>query len=161
MTVHLQFYTEDYFAQIEEYLISEDSLQITASPLKLLETAKVNKDYIPIVILDQDDRLLIGFFVFNLRQSTYLEIINRNCILLRGLSLDYRYIGQGLAKQAMQLVPQFVAQHYPLINEIILGVNENNEIARNLYSAVGYSAMGIRSLGRSGWQELLHFILKN
>ena len=42
----------------------------------------------------------------------------------------------------MRVLPQYVKQYYPSINEIYLAVNTDNHLARKLYSQSDYEIVG-------------------
>ena len=52
---------------------------------------------------------------------------NPKAIFFRSFSVDQRYRGQGIGKRTLEILPAYIKQHYPRINEITLAVNTDNE----------------------------------
>lgn len=67
----------------------------------------------------------------------------KESILLRGYSVHPSFQGRGIAKSSMQLLPQFVMEHFPSIKQVVLGVNEANKAAQAVYLKMGLSTRGV------------------
>ncbi|MNI98417.1 hypothetical protein D3C73_1572580 [compost metagenome] len=59
----------------------------------------------------------------------------------------------------MAMLPDFLRTHFPMMQEIVLAVNERNTAAGNLYSRAGFLDKGLRRSGRKGTQKVLQYAL--
>lgn len=84
---------------------------------------------------------------------------NPNAILLRAFSTDKYQQGKGYAKQALTLLPEFVEENFNDINEIVLSVNIQNEVAQRLYHKCGFVDEGVRKEGKKGELIIMSYYL--
>ncbi|TQR18868.1 GNAT family N-acetyltransferase [Psychrobacillus soli] len=148
--IELVAYEENYRTILEEYPLSEVHLMFTAHPLELLERSANTSTYTPIVILE--DGKVAGFFVLDTGDDKFQYTDQQESILLRGYSIHPAYQGRGIAKSSLALIPSYIKEHFPQVNQVVLGVNEANKPAQSLYIKAGFLDEGKRFTGRSGVQ---------
>ncbi|MFT9819383.1 GNAT family N-acetyltransferase [Lysinibacillus sp. NPDC056185] len=134
--MRLKFYEENDDHLIERYTITEEQLRYTMSPKESIELVKQDKNRHAILVLDEDK--LVTFFVLHENDGVKPYSSNEHAILIRAFSTDFYEQGKGYAKAALQLLPDFVLQHFPNINELVLGVNLPNTAAQSLYKKCGF-----------------------
>ena len=152
--VALKSYLPDNFGKIN-YTLSETQLQFTASPEAALAKIKERNDGHKNPICIYEDEEIAGFFVLDTGDDKKKLTENSQAILLRSLSLNPAFQGEGIAKEAMLLVPEFVKMNFPTCNEIVLAVNFENPIAYQLYVKTNFVDEGKTMNGRSGLQHIL------
>ena len=135
--------------------MSEEHLQFTASPENALQRIKERNDgqKHPICIFENDQ--IAGFFVLDTSEDKKELTEYNQAFLLRSLSINPKFQGKGIAKEAMLLVPEFVKIHFPTCNEIVLAVNFENPIAYQLYVKTIFIDEGKTMNGRNGLQYIL------
>jgi len=136
--VTLQPYIPEYYDDLTAYCLDEEQTQFSMVPQQILNNpevlAKVERTQYCILYHAKP----VGFFSLDTSTDRLVYTSNQHAILLRALSLNPQYQGKGIAKQAMLLLPDFVKTHYPAINEIVFGVNFENEQAYQLYLKTHY-----------------------
>lgn len=156
-TVRLEFFQSKYKQQLEDYYLSEEQVQFTAHPLNALDTREEDEERDPVLILSNDQPA--GFFILHGWEGVKEFYGNKKALLLRAYSVDSSFQGKGIAKQSLKLLPDFVKEHFPGINEIILAVNISNFVAQHVYKSSGFVDKGIRGMGRKGEMYILHLEL--
>ncbi|MCM3737172.1 GNAT family N-acetyltransferase [Bacillus cytotoxicus] len=156
-SIQLVPYTEEYKEALQTYTLPEEQVQFTAHPTELLDYAKQDTTRNPIVILV--DEKPVG--IFSLQSGSRVqEYTNKeNSLLLTSFSINFTEQGNGYAKRALQLLPNYVGFHFPNIEEIVLAVNERNIPAQKLYIKVGFEDRGHRKMGPIGLQLVLYLSL--
>lgn len=155
MTISLSFYNETHDHLLKDYYIPGPQMRFSATPSEANQYCKSEPNRHAIVILHEDVSI-IGYFNLHTDEGVLPYSTNHNAILLRSFSVDAKQQGKGYAKAAIQLLPIFVKEHFPSINEIVLAVNHNNSIAQNLYKKCGYEDLGERTEGRWGELFIMH-----
>lgn len=153
-TVKLDFYKQEYISILENYYLPEDQIRYTAYPKDAIAKCENDDDRYPIVILYNN--VPVGFFALHGWDGVKAYSENRNAILIRGYSVNNSFQGKGIAKQSLKLLPNFVKEHFPDKNEIILAVNHRNELAQHVYKKGGFIDKGIRAMGRKGELLIMH-----
>ncbi|SES36842.1 GNAT family N-acetyltransferase [Psychrobacillus sp. OK032] len=156
--MELVVYDEKYRTALEDYPLSEEHLTYTAHPLELLERRVRMSTYTPVVILENEQ--VAGFFVLDTGDDKFHYTDQPDSILLRGYSIHPAYQGRGIAKSSMALIPSYIKEHFPQVNQVVLGVNEANKAAQSLYIKAGFIDEGKRFTGRSGVQIAMCLKLK-
>ena len=146
--MELRFYKQQDLALIEQYQLREEQLRYTAMPGECIELSKTDVHRLPVLAIE--DERLVTFFVLDKGKGPKAYTSNKDTILIRAFSTDYRYQGFGYAKKALSLLPAFVCSHFQDIKEIILAVNVKNTIAQGLYKKCGYMDHGERRMGKKG-----------
>lgn len=155
--MQLYLYDDSYKHLIEQYQLTEEQLQFTSTPNECIELS--NEDVDRHSILALEDNKLVTFFVLHRNEGVKPYTDNNDSILIRSFSTDFRHQGNGYAKKALLLVPDFVKRHYSDINEIVLAVNVKNEAAQGLYKKCGYIDEGARRMGRKGELIIMSYYL--
>lgn len=148
--IELVAYKEKYRAMLEEYPLTEAHLMFTAHPVELLERSAHISTYSPVIVLD--DGQVAGFFVLDTGDDKFHYTDEQDSILLRGYSIHSVYQGKGIAKSSVALIPSYIKEYFPQVNQVVLGVNEANKPAQSLYIKAGFIDEGKRFTGRSGVQ---------
>lgn len=134
--MHLERFDTSQQPLIDAYQLSKEQLQYTGTPDFPIQIAAKNAFIHPILGIEKQQ--LATFFVLDEQKDVYLYTKNTAAILLRTFSTDYRMQGKGYATNALYLLPDYVKQHFPEKNEIVLAVNEKNFPARKLYEKTGF-----------------------
>lgn len=155
--VTLQFYKKEDFSALN-YVLDDVQMRHTSTvDLALKRTRErieneIFTDY-PITIFYNEKA--VGFFILDFGKDKFELTQNENSILIRSLSINPKFQGQGIGKSAMFLVTDFIQTNFPNVNEIVLTVNVKNEIAHQIYVEVGFQFEGKTKEGRSGLQYVL------
>ena len=147
--MQLTFLDDMLIMKLNQYETTEQQLQFTMAPIKAVELAAVDVERDAVVLLnDQQD--IVTFFVLHRGSGVKPFSTNDYAILLRAFSTDNRFIGKGYAKAALKLLPIFIQEHYPDVNEIVLAVDEGNIAAETLYKKLNYQYTNRTQSGRNG-----------
>lgn len=138
---------------IEGYTLTEEQLEFTGTPKEAVTLALTDPDRHPVLCLINGG--LITFFVLHKNKGIQRYTDNETAILIRAFSTDFHHQGKGYAKQALQLLPNFVRKEFPEVTEIVLAVNRQNVPAQGLYQKCGYADTGVRVIGRKGEQFVM------
>ncbi|MCU9613251.1 GNAT family N-acetyltransferase [Caldibacillus lycopersici] len=155
--MQLCFYKENYHDAITNYLITEEQLRYTGAPKDAVALAQEEPERYPILAMENNQ--LVTFFVLHPNEGVKPYTENEKAILVRAFSTDYRHQGKGYAKLALQLLPNFVRENFPEINEIVLAVNLQNVAAQELYKKSGFVDEGRRTMGRKGVLIVMSYYL--
>ncbi|MDQ0170649.1 GNAT family N-acetyltransferase [Paenibacillus tundrae] len=155
-SIRLTRYDQQYDDALANFSLTGEQFRFTAMPAEVIEEAIQNENKYPIVILHEDT--VVGFFILH-RYSEYAdEHVNRETnLLIRALSISTEYQGKGYGLEAMQVLPSFVQQLVPDMNEIILAVNEDNIAAQKLYLKAGFVDTGRRMMKGQVLQFIFHY----
>ena len=156
--IQLVPYTEEYKEAFQTYTLPEEQVQFTAHPMDLLDKVKQNPTRNPIIIIADDKP--VGIFSLQSGSRVQEYTTKENSLLLTSFSINYTEQGNGYAKRALQLLPNYVDLYFPNIEEVVLAVNERNIPAQKLYITVGFEDRGQRRIGPIGPQLVLYLPLK-
>jgi RimJ/RimL family protein N-acetyltransferase len=156
-TVVLDFYRDTYRNYFEDYFLPEEQAKFTAHPLDALLACEKDRTRYPIIIFYNG--VPAGFFVLHGWEGVKEYWNNRDAILVRGYSVNTSFQGRGIAQKSLELLPAFVKQHFPDINEIILAVNFGNGLAQHVYKKCGFLDQGVRTMGSKGELFIYHLAL--
>lgn len=132
--------------KLENYAI--DSNPYIIKPMDALTESMHETEKHPILILKDEE--LIGFFILQLGVGVSKFSDNPKAILFKAHSIDLNYQGKGYAKKSLELLPDYVLYHYPMVNEIVLSVSIDNISSQMLYLRCGFSNTNKRiSIGNS------------
>ena len=154
--LELQFYNSTYQPLIDSYQLVDSQLQFTGHAQECVKLASETRT--PVLALV--DGKLVTYFDLHREEGVEPYSDNPNAILVRAFSTDVREQGKGFAKQALTLLPKFVKQHFPQIDEIVLAVNVGNVAAQALYTKVGFIDYGKRTQGPKGELIVMSYLLK-
>lgn len=133
------------FALVPKYILSNDVLM--NNPLRTQYSILYNGEP-------------VGLFSLDLSEDRLIYTDNQASILLRAFSIMPKHQGKGIAKSTMLSLPDLIHQYYPEVNEIVFGVNYENELAYNLYLKTGYKDSGKTYQGVKGPQHCMLMRLK-
>ncbi|MCS5499535.1 GNAT family N-acetyltransferase [Lysinibacillus sp. A4] len=158
MTMQLKFYEDKAQNLVEQYTLTEEQLRYTKSPKESIALAK--QDHSRHAILAMDGNKLVTFFVLHEKEGVTPYSSNEHALLIRSFSTDFYEQGKGYAKTALQLLPDFVRKHFPLINELVLGVNVPNRAAQELYKRCGFVDEGRQAMGLRDELKVMSYYMK-
>lgn len=118
-----------------------------ANTISLLEQHPEN-NVLGVVILAGSQ--VAGLFLLKRRNMTP-HWVNVGAAVITALRIDEALQGKGLATAALQLLPQWLAGHWPDIHQLVLSVDEENHAAIRAYNKAGFIDQGKREMGRIGW----------
>ncbi len=156
--VKLENYQIAQLKQLTDYELTESQLIYTSHPRNALEVCETDKGRYPIVILSNG--VPAGFFVLYQGEELVEYTENPNAILLRAYSVALPFQGQGIAYSSLELLPGFVRENFPQVNEVVLAVNLRNEAAQRVYLRSGFEDSGKRVMGRMGEQFVYRLKVK-
>ena len=105
-------------------------------------------------VLGLDDRQIVTFLILDAGEDKETYGGQADSLLLRSFSTDDRFRRRGYGRQTLTLLPDFIKEQLPSYKSIILGVNEKNLAASQLYRQAGFTKQPQRILGPAGWQEV-------
>lgn len=120
--------------RIENYGIEENSY--TVAPMDGMTESLHEYEKHPILMLYEDK--MVGFFILQTGESILRYTSNPQAILLKAHSVDKRYQQQGYGRLAMEKLPEFIKEHFPSINEIILLIDYDNISGQMMYLKSGF-----------------------
>lgn len=137
--VTIKPYQESYFEALSSYELDERQATFALVPKYILTNPAVLENTLRVqyCVLYNDEP--VGFFSLDRSDDRLIYTDNQQSILLRALSIMPQHQGKGIAKSMLLLLPEYVKASYPTINEIVFGVNFENEDAYNLYLKTGYT----------------------
>lgn len=159
MSMTLMFYKDNAQSLIEKYTITEEQLRYTKSPQENIELARQDNSRHAILAMVGDK--LVTFFVLHEKEGVKPYTSNDQALLIRSFSTDFHEQGKGYAKKALQLLPDFVRQHFPHINELVLGVNVPNIVAQALYVKCGFVDEGRQVMGYQDEIKVMSYSMKD
>ncbi|WP_114603982.1 GNAT family N-acetyltransferase [Staphylococcus sp. EZ-P03] len=146
-------YVPKYNAQLAEFSIAKEESAFALTPLAALEDL-ADQEYPVIVLYEQ---LPAGFLRLNQNQERFGLTDNPNSILVKSFSVTETLQGQGIAQSALKQLPNYVKQHFPEVDEIVLSVNFKNPKAIHVYKKIGYNDTGRVIGGNAGPQHVMSY----
>lgn len=153
-SVVLVEYSNTYDEQLSNFYLPKEQLQFTSMPLDKINGTNESNTAKHVLILENDAP--VGYFSLEDGEKLLKYSNNTNARLLTAFSIDSRNQGKGLAKIGLQLLPEFVKNNFTGIDEIVLGVNQRNTPAYNLYLKTGFVDKNEFYEGPKGHQHILH-----
>lgn len=149
MTTKLTPYHPCHLAELN-YDFDEVQRQFSALPKERIFT--LNDEQLALTILA--DGKAVGFFIMDNGQDKFDYTDNAHAVLLRSMSVNPAYQGQGFAKRALNhpTLQTLIAAKFPQADEIVLGVNHANLSAQKLYLNSGFVDTTRRYQGLKGEQ---------
>lgn len=132
-------YHVSLYADLVNFTLSAEDREFTKTPLENIDLANRDQERHSTLVYD-DKGQCVGFFT--LHEGDGVKPYSANAIFFRSFSVDSHYRGFGFGKKVMRVLPQYVKQYYPTINEIYLAVNTDNHLARELYIQSDYEIVG-------------------
>lgn len=153
-TVRLVEFDEKYTDRLSEFSLPDDQLMFTSMPLEKIKDPNLSSNTKHILILDREEP--VGYFALEDGEKLRKYTKNASARVLTAFSIDMTHQGKGLAKAALHLLPEFVKVNLPTITEVVLGVNQRNQAAMNLYLKSGFADENEVYEGPKGPQSVLH-----
>ena len=154
--MQLENYATAHKRQLEQYELTEAQLAYTDYPNNNIQQA--SDKHHPIVCFNQD-RHLVCYFALQEHHEFESYTTHSSTLLLRCFSTDTRFLHQGYATAALQELPVFIAEYYPHITSIVLGVNIDNTTAQALYTKCQFKDSGQRVQWRKGTLMIMELVL--
>ncbi len=152
--VSLDMYKPHHLEGLRRFKLPKEQAQFTAMPAEMLEESPGR---FPVVILAGGEP--VGFFVLHASDRVKDYTDNRKALLLTAFSIDHSMQGRGYAKEALELLAEFVHRELPGRDEVVLAVNGKNIAAQRLYVKTGFKDTGRRRTGSLGEQWILSLAL--
>ncbi|MEW5596571.1 GNAT family N-acetyltransferase [Peribacillus frigoritolerans] len=156
-TITLMPYLPEHLHQLSQFYLPDAQTPFSALPDESLKYCREDCDKHPIVILAKG--IPVGFFVLHIGENITPFTSDKKAILLRGFLVDQKHQGKGIAKKALQSLPEFAKGIFPNKDSIILAVDVMNVNAKTLYAKSGFQDTGIQKEGRSGLMEIMEYRL--
>lgn len=150
--VTIRPYQTQYFDALSSYELDEHQAAFALVPKYILANPDIMQNTKRTQYCILHDDIPVGFFSLDLSDDRLLYTDNTESILLRALSIMPNHQGKGIAKAIMLILPDFIAENFPLVKEIVFGVNYENTLAYNLYLKTGYEDSGRTYQGIKGPQ---------
>lgn len=143
----LKKFEDEDLAVLGQYTLPNEQMPFTMLPREWPNIdAEKRKTKHPVTIWFNQQP--IGFFVLDEGEDKLVYTQNHNAVLLRSLSINPQYQGKGIGRAAMsQLLTNYIKQFFTNCNEIIFGVNEQNEQAYKVYINSGFADTGKKYAG--------------
>ncbi|UOQ94170.1 GNAT family N-acetyltransferase [Halobacillus shinanisalinarum] len=129
-------YTTDHEQSISSFYLPEEQLQFTRYPIEKITDPALPESTHHILIVNGDTP--VGYFALEDGDKLGKYTNNSKARLLTSFSIDSKDQGKGYAKQGLSLLPTFIFNNLPYINEVVLGVNKKNKSAIGLYKKTGF-----------------------
>lgn len=151
--VTIKPYQESYFEVLTAYELDERQSAFALVPKHILTNPAILENTLRAHYCVLYNDVPVGFFSLDRSDDRLIYTDNQQSILLRAFSIMPQHQGKGIAKALMFLLPEYVKVNYPTINEIVFGVNFENESAYNLYLKTGYTDANRVYQGPKGLQH--------
>ncbi|WP_154954068.1 GNAT family N-acetyltransferase [Neisseria flavescens] len=153
-TVTLVLYDPTHAADLD-YRLHGEQAQYSVSPQERLQNGRfATPDCLAVTILCQNRP--IGFFILDKGSDRLTYSANPRAVLLRSMSVNPAYQGQGCARAALaddKLAP-LIRSILPDCDEIVFGVHHANRAAIGLYQSCGFADTGRTFMGTKGLQYI-------
>jgi ribosomal protein S18 acetylase RimI-like enzyme len=102
---------------------------------------------------------VVGFLL--VKQSTAApDWTPPGAAIISALRIDQAHQGRGFGTTALQVLPDWIAQHWSHINALVLSVDEGNTAGIRAYQKAGFHDLGQRVPGRIGYVRYMFRALK-
>ncbi|MFW3589272.1 GNAT family N-acetyltransferase [Vagococcus fluvialis] len=149
--MHLVFYNEDFLKEIKAYQL--DDASFTGIPSEVIKENHLKENYYPILCFEEDR--LVCFFSLDGSENKDVYTSNEKSLLIRSFSTDSRETRKGYATKSLRVLIPFIKSNFEGVEEVVLGVNEKNPNAYQLYLKAGFIDTKKKHLGPRGYQHIL------
>ncbi|MBO0420023.1 GNAT family N-acetyltransferase [Vagococcus fluvialis] len=149
--MHLVFYNEDFLKEIKAYQL--DDASFTGIPSEVIEENHLQENYYPILCFEEER--LVCFFSLDGSENKTIYSSNEKSLLIRAFSTDSRETRKGYATKSLRALIPFIKSNFDDIEEVVLGVNEKNPNAYQMYLKAGFIDTKKKHLGPRGYQHIL------
>ncbi|MBT1444982.1 GNAT family N-acetyltransferase [Shewanella sp. JM162201] len=101
---------------------------------------------------------VVGFFLLDKEYDREHEFANASDLGFRAFLIDVRHQGKGFGKAALKALPTFVQTRYPQFQRLVLTVNLNNTLARDLYLKSNFIDSNSHYLGGSAGPQHIFYL---
>ncbi|MGX7150124.1 GNAT family N-acetyltransferase [Enterococcus ureasiticus] len=134
--MYLKMYDDTHQTLVDNYCLSEIKLRYVREPKIAIALTKKDPRRHAVLVF-KNEHLVAFLSLFEAKgSSTYSD--NKNSLLVQDLSTDYRHLRKGYVKQAVQLLPRFIHQHFSNIDQLTIIVNEDKAFTKALCLEVGF-----------------------
>lgn len=151
--VTLKFYDPVHYRDLEQYVLTNEDAFFSAKPLDALASCKNNPDRQLVLIIQR--RRVAGVFILQSGNIVKGYSDNPCSLVMFSYSVDSTKQGHGVATASFRALDAFVAAHYQDVDEVALGVNIRNDVARHVYRKAGFTDTGRSFEGPVGWQNIM------
>ncbi|MGX7264677.1 hypothetical protein [Enterococcus crotali] len=142
--MYLAMYDDTHQTHIDNYCLSERKLRYVREPKIALALTKRDPKRHAVLVFEGE--YLVAFMTFYETKNDISYSDNKKSLLVQDLSTDYRHLRNGYVKQAVQLLPDFIRQHFTTIEQLIIVVNEDKAFTQALRIDAGFKDTGNDSL---------------
>ncbi len=157
--MNYRIYSPEHAAALCAYRLPPEQAAFTLQPFERIDAdgnIDAGDDGLAITLFS-DKGAAAGLFILDDGSDKFDYTGNVNAVLLRSLSLNPAYQGQGLAKRAFvsSMLAELLREYFPCADEVVLGVNEDNQAVYCLYLHAGFADSGRFFNGCKGKQHIL------
>ncbi|MEI5990668.1 hypothetical protein A5881_002173 [Enterococcus termitis] len=142
--MYLAMYDDTHQTHIDNYCLSERKLRYVREPKIALALTKRDPKRHAVLVFEGE--YLVAFMTLYETKNDISYSDNKKSLLVQDLSTDYRHLRNGYVKQAVQLLPDFIRQHFTTIEQLIIVVNEDKAFTQALRIDAGFKDTGNASL---------------
>ncbi|NVK74387.1 MAG: GNAT family N-acetyltransferase [Oceanospirillaceae bacterium] len=157
--ISIEKMTTRHLADVITLAVMDEQKLFVGSIDDILKNA--NAQVRPHVIFADDT--MVGFFLIDTTYSKSFDFASRsNAIGLRSFFISKEYQGKGYAKQAILALPNYLSEAYPNHTAVMLTVNCQNPIAKQLYEKGGFEDTNdLYHGGPSGPQHIMTMAIES
>ncbi|OJG74794.1 hypothetical protein RV12_GL002211 [Enterococcus quebecensis] len=133
-------YDDTHQQLIDNYCLSKRKLRYVREPKIAISLTKKNAQRHAVLVFEDDS--LVAFLTLYETKGGSPYSSNEHHLLVQDLSIDYRHFRVGYTKQAFELLPAFIRQHWPKINQLTIIVNEDKAFTQPLCKHAGFKDTG-------------------
>lgn len=153
----LKHYNYTHFPFLN-YSLDDFQIQFTATvpkAIRRIETRKINGDFSAHAVTVMNNQVPCGFFILDFGSDKYEFTTEKNSVLLRSFSINPKFQGNGIGKNTVNLLSDFIRKYFPETKLVVLAVNERNVAAISLYEKTGFKFDEKTREGASGMQRIM------
>lgn len=137
--MNLIMYNDEYQTLVNNYCLSERKLRYVREPKIAISLMKKDPQRYAVLALENDH--LVAFLTLYEAQSDDCYANDEKNLFVQDISADYRHLNNGYTKQALELLPEFIHQHFPTINQLTIIVNEDKSFTKALCRHSGFKTI--------------------
>lgn len=134
--MYLKMYNDTHQSLIDHYCLSDIKLRYVREPR--IAIALTQKDPRRHAVLIFEDKHLVAFLTLFEAKGSSPYSDNKNCLIVQDISTDFRHLNNGYVRQAIQLLPSFIRQHFSTIDQLMIVVNEDKAFTQALCVDAGF-----------------------
>ncbi|OAN11589.1 acetyltransferase [Photobacterium jeanii] len=137
-------YTSQRAKQAHALAVKTDQEEFTIGNVEEFIATLSETEHPQLILINNQ---VVGFFLLDVDYSARYPFSDTSAIGVRALLIDEHYQGHGIAKRAINALPDYIKMHYPQFLSIQLTVNCRNSIAYDCYLKSGFNDTGRLYLG--------------